>query len=170
MAVDPVYLREWRKANPEKVAAQARRYRAKHPGQVKAVVGAYLERSKETRQPREAERARARRAADPEGQKRRNEAYQARRRQEREQLAGRPRPATCDLCREEGKTVFDHCHRLGHFRGWLCDRCNRVLGSVKDDTGLLRQMATYLENTDGQAHDRTAQEPAYLCLRLAGAA
>lgn len=43
--------------------------------------------------------------------------------------------------------AFDHCHTHGHFRGWLCDRCNTTLGAVQDKPDLLRKMADYLERT-----------------------
>lgn len=59
-------------------------------------------------------------------------------------IAGRPRSEVCELCGQKTKTVFDHCHADGHFRGWLCDRCNRVLGSVRDDVGLLLKLADYV--------------------------
>lgn len=47
-------------------------------------------------------------------------------------------------------TVFDQCHDGGHFREWICDRCNRVLGSVKDNIELLKDMIKYLENDRGK--------------------
>jgi hypothetical protein len=77
-------------------------------------------------------------------------------------LAGRPRPTICDIHGGPAESgpgyhngiVFDHCHQRGHFRGWLCDRCNKVLGAVGDDPDLLRKMITYLdrhrENTSPQ--------------------
>jgi len=66
-------------------------------------------------------------------------------------LAGRRRPMTCDICGgnhsdlKHNGIVFDHCHQRGHFRGWLCDRCNKTLGAVNDDIDLLRKMIAYLE-------------------------
>lgn len=62
-------------------------------------------------------------------------------------LAGRPRPITCDVCGEGGAIVFDHCHQRGHFRGWLCQGCNKILGFAKDDPRRLRQLIVYLERT-----------------------
>ena len=59
-------------------------------------------------------------------------------------MAGRPRPANCELCAEAAFTKFDHCHMTGKFRGWLCDRCNRTLGQVKDSRELLAKMIEYL--------------------------
>ena len=43
-----------------------------------------------------------------------------------------------------GRIVFDHCHQSNSFRGWICDRCNKVLGLVKDSVELLNKMGTYL--------------------------
>lgn len=67
----------------------------------------------------------------------------------KERLAGRPRPETCDICGVKGSgknwICFDHDHKRGHFRGWLCVRCNTVLGRVEDDTGLLLKMVAYLQ-------------------------
>lgn len=65
---------------------------------------------------------------------------------ELEIIAGRPRPLTCEVCNESGKICFDHCHTNNHFRGWLCDRCNRLLGQARDNPDLLRKLIIYLEN------------------------
>lgn len=59
-------------------------------------------------------------------------------------IAGRPRAARCELCNRESKTVFDHCHISGRFRGWLCRRCNVTLGLAHDDTALLLRIVSYL--------------------------
>lgn len=61
------------------------------------------------------------------------------------ELAGRPRPDTCELCGSDGRICFDHCHKSEKFRGWICHRCNSVLGLVRDDAKLLRDLADYLE-------------------------
>jgi hypothetical protein len=48
---------------------------------------------------------------------------------------------------------FGHC--------WLCDRCNKVLGLVRDDIGLLRAMVSYLEeHADEQVDLQTPQKAA----------
>lgn len=77
--------------------------------------------------------------------------YLLRRQAEREFLAGRPRPDICELCGKPPKwrqtLHFDHSHPRHHFRGWLCSRCNVVLGLVEDDTRLLTQMIAYLKRT-----------------------
>ncbi len=38
----------------------------------------------------------------------------------------------------------DHDHKTGKIRGLLCNRCNRVLGMVKDDLNILTEMKSYL--------------------------
>lgn len=147
--------KEWRAKNSR--AEEARRYRAKHPDKVKAIKQAYLERSAETRLPREAERARQKRAENPDSQKVRSERYQQKQRDKQEEIAGRSRTNYCELCGEECKTVFDHCHATGVFRGWLCNRCNRTLGQVNDSAELLLKMIKYLERFNDEAQHQSAQ-------------
>ena len=68
------------------------------------------------------------------------------RRQEAE--AGRPRPKICEICGNDKRPIaFDHCHRRGVFRGWICVDCNVVLGLVNDDTDRLLKLIAYLERT-----------------------
>lgn len=50
----------------------------------------------------------------------------------------------CYICSEPGRDV-DHDHVTGKVRGFLCNPCNRMLGSAYDDPGILRSGATYLE-------------------------
>jgi len=59
--------------------------------------------------------------------------------------AGRPRASVCEVCGKAGKTVFDHCHEHGHFRGWICNACNAALGMAQDNPATLRRLAEYLE-------------------------
>lgn len=61
----------------------------------------------------------------------------------------RPMPRGCEICGSSptGRdTVLqnDHEHLTGGFRGWLCRRCNRVLGMVKDSSDLCVALARYL--------------------------
>lgn len=66
----------------------------------------------------------------------------------REFLVDRPKPEFCDICGStEDRIVYDHCHQHGHFRGWICSRCNIVLGAVKDDVTLLTKLIAYLQRT-----------------------
>ena len=53
----------------------------------------------------------------------------------------------CVICGStEKKLCVDHCHNTGVVRGLLCTNCNQGLGQFKDDPGLLRSAATYLES------------------------
>ena len=71
----------------------------------------------------------------------------------REKRAPRPRPERCEACGKipEGKPPFnftlhwDHDHKTGVFRGWICHRCNLALGNTLDDPKVLRALADYLE-------------------------
>lgn len=154
-------VKTWRAKNKEKVAAQARRYRARHPDKVKAVKSRYLEKTRSERLPKEAEAARRRRAQDPEGQRERYERWRKKKEERLVKIAGRPRAVSCEICNgSEGGIVFDHCHLSGQFRGWICDRCNKTLGLVKDSTELLASMAKYLENANGNANDAGAEQAA----------
>jgi hypothetical protein len=67
-------------------------------------------------------------------------------RRKQEEIAGRPRPQHCEVCGREDTIVFDHCHTSTKFRGWLCFKCNAVLGFVDDDPGILELLAIYLRN------------------------
>lgn len=83
---------------------------------------------------------------------------------------GRPRPERCELCNEPpgpgyAGICFDHDHATGKPRGWLCDRCNKVLGLVKDDPALLRSLAGYLEVHHGEAHRSQTEEDAEVLVR-----
>ncbi len=42
------------------------------------------------------------------------------------------------------KLCMDHSHQDGRFRGWLCHRCNKVLGFVGESSDLLLELAGYL--------------------------
>jgi hypothetical protein len=76
---------------------------------------------------------------------------------QQEAKAGRPRATHCEICnvKDSGRgattgtkgnrIAFDHCHKTGAFRGWICSNCNKALGLVKDNTDLLRKMIEYLE-------------------------
>lgn len=61
----------------------------------------------------------------------------------------------CKICNEKETTkhhksgkvkslAVDHCHKTGEVRGLLCQRCNRVLGKVRDNVDLLNKMKAYL--------------------------
>jgi Recombination endonuclease VII len=59
----------------------------------------------------------------------------------------------CAICREanpHGKPLgVDHNHVTGANRGLLCDRCNKVLGFVRDSQELLLRLLFYARKHDG---------------------
>jgi hypothetical protein len=63
-----------------------------------------------------------------------------------EKIAGRPKPNNCEICGREYVIVFDHDHITGNFRGWICDRCNKVLGLAEDDKNILNKLISYLDS------------------------
>ena len=67
----------------------------------------------------------------------------------RGRYAPRPKPEQCEICGAFGKDFkkglcYDHDHLTGEFRGWLCTRCNLVLGFVKDNPDTLKALSDYL--------------------------
>src|SRR5882672_392929 len=142
-------VKAWREAQPNIRAiraAEAKRWRAAHPEVAKEIKKRYREKNRDRILPIEAHQAALRRKNDPVGQKRRNESYRLRQIRRQVEVAGRPKPNKCEICSDnEFRIVWDHCHERGHFRGWICDRCNRVLGIVKDNANILKALAHYLE-------------------------
>ena len=63
---------------------------------------------------------------------------------DRNKKAPRVKSEQCEICGSIGRICFDHNHKTGKFRGWICWRCNIVLGLMKDNTELLRAMMEYL--------------------------
>ncbi len=62
-----------------------------------------------------------------------------------EELAGRKKTILCEVCGIAGKICFDHNHKTGKFRGWICSHCNFALGNVKDNPRILIALANYLK-------------------------
>jgi len=66
-----------------------------------------------------------------------------------EEKAGRRCPELCEICEKPDVTgkrlAFDHDHKTGAFRGWICSSCNNALGRIGDDPVLARKLAEYLE-------------------------
>jgi hypothetical protein len=61
----------------------------------------------------------------------------------------------CAICgNKRGRLCVDHCHRHGHLRGLLCNRCNSGVGFFRDSPPLLLRGALYLmENGKADAHN-----------------
>lgn len=67
----------------------------------------------------------------------------------RERSAGRPMPDFCDNCDEprppKKPLHYDHDHKTGQFRGWLCTRCNTGLGLLGDTIETVERALNYLK-------------------------
>ena len=73
-------------------------------------------------------------------------------------LTGHVRPKRCEVCRRSGVPIhYDHCHKSGLFRGWLCRDCNAVLGYVRDSTKVLQRLIDHL-NTRPTAKGQMAKD------------
>jgi Recombination endonuclease VII len=138
-------VKRWRVVNKDKVAAQNKRRLERRRSHIYAQQKRWRESNLEHVRAKDAESHRRQRASNPEAQHARMRRFKERQEARLVAIAGRPRPSRCELCGKEARTVFDHCHATDKFRGWLCDRCNRVLGSVEDNSRLLHDMAEYLE-------------------------
>ena len=92
------------------------------------------------------EKQKRRRGIDPERELARQAFKKKEVLRQMEEKAGRPSPSGCEVCHQEyGRLDFDHDHETGMFRGWLCRRCNLMLGYAKDSPSLLRVLADYVE-------------------------
>jgi hypothetical protein len=137
-----------RKRAPEYYQAVNKRRAERDP----TVWNKKYERSKETGQyDKQLERQREFKRTlrnDPVERKKLSDQVTELRNRKQEQAAGRPRPNTCEICSEPGRISFDHCHNSGKFRGWLCVRCNLILGHAKDNPVLLEKLAVYVRTHD----------------------
>lgn len=159
------YLRQWKIRNPEKVADGHKQYRAAHPETGRKASLKYKQKNIEQVRAKQRESRRERWKNDPDWASKTTKANAARRIKRLEIAAGRPRPLHCELCSqnpslcENKKTVvFDHCHKSGEFRGWICDRCNKVLGLVRDNPVILLDMVRYLEERGNGKIDSTEEK------------
>lgn len=59
------------------------------------------------------------------------------------------RCAICQLPEEEvgGRLHVDHCHTTGSVRGLLCQGCNTGIGKLREDPGIIRNAAAYVERS-----------------------
>ena len=56
--------------------------------------------------------------------------------------------ANCNKLPSPGNgLVFDHCHEMNIFRGYLCNSCNRSIGVLGDNVDGLIQALNYLNKT-----------------------
>ena len=126
------YNKRWRKTNPELARARDVHYRAKYEGKHQRE---YNERNLDARNKdalsrwhKNSERYRRTKYAVPEIRK---------------------IPNCCEGCGDifanVGAACFDHDHKTGEFRGWLCNDCNLGLGFLKDDRRRILAIADYLD-------------------------
>lgn len=52
----------------------------------------------------------------------------------------------CEICGSTEKLRYDHNHNTGKFRGWICNSCNLMIGSAKEDQKILLNAINYLKN------------------------
>lgn len=57
------------------------------------------------------------------------------------------RMGACECCGRDDRFPlhWDHDHRTGQFRGFLCEPCNHLLGKAKDDATILTAAIAYLQ-------------------------
>lgn len=85
-------------------------------------------------------------ARNPEKLKRYLAISRNRRKEHLEIIAGRQKPEICEICGGKGRICFDHDHKTGKFRGWICEHCNVLLGFAKEDINRLKLLVKYLKN------------------------
>jgi len=122
-------------------------YRKNHPVQRQLAAKRYNQKHAEKLKVSARERKLRRRARDP-------LTFNAKRAQYRtkhairlqEKIAGRQKPMLCEACGDSyPKIVFDHCHKSGKFRGWVCDPCNKAMGLLRDNPSKLLALVSYLQ-------------------------
>lgn len=74
-----------------------------------------------------------------------------------------PKSQSCDICQQLASELkkglaFDHDHKTGKFRGWLCFPCNSALGLAKDNIEILLAMVEYLKKSREDAIRDTVSE------------
>lgn len=59
-------------------------------------------------------------------------------------ICGRDEPNAHGRTGKQFRLSVDHCHETGAVRGLLCQKCNRAIGLLDDDPGLMRKAISYL--------------------------
>ncbi len=55
------------------------------------------------------------------------------------------KPSRCQICLKVARVAWDHDHVTGKFRGWICTKCNTMLGMSGDSVNTLLSAAEYLQ-------------------------
>ena len=60
------------------------------------------------------------------------------------------RCAICEISEKDfsGKFHMDHDHATGKLRGWLCSKCNQMLGMANDNVVILAKAMAYLKTNN----------------------
>lgn len=66
-----------------------------------------------------------------------------------ELVAGRKRPNRCEVCNRKDRICFDHNHKTGKFRAWLCNGCNIIVGWCDENPIILKKLIKYLRKHNG---------------------
>lgn len=62
----------------------------------------------------------------------------------KQQNALKKRFGICPICQKDKQVVYDHDHKTGLFRNWICSNCNLMLGHSFDNTETLERAVNYL--------------------------
>jgi hypothetical protein len=132
--------REWHKNNRERSLEKRKQWRDKNKEKIKERSKEYYWKNKELLRAKK-------RLYYLEHPELHNINTKSNRIKKQEFIAGRNKPQKCEInsCKKEGKICFDHDHKTGKFRGWLCDNCNRVLGNAFDNPKILYDLSEYLK-------------------------
>jgi hypothetical protein len=170
MRVDPEarqeYQRQWSLKNPDKRRAIEKRYREKNREKLRAASKRYCDRHREKRRASAngwyhanaayiADKKRAQHAADPVKRRAQQLKHKYGMTVEQYNIALRAQGNICAACscrfavKGLSRPCVDHDHRKGTrkrgpVRGIICNRCNLVLGLIKDDTRVLNRLDDYL--------------------------
>lgn len=156
----------WRIKNPESRTIEARKYREKHPEAVKKRQAIWREKNRKKINEQSRLCKKRLRTINPEKEKNRLKNYYLRLENELTKIFGRPRSKECEICNKaDCRIVLDHCHKSDFFRGWICDRCNRVLGMVDDSANILDKLKIYLEKFNDSPEHEKKKCPARYILR-----
>jgi hypothetical protein len=82
-------------------------------------------------------------------------------------MHAKPKDGRCAICRIVPETTLhcDHDHKTHEFRGYLCARCNQMLGLAGDNNMTLRRADAYLQTT-GKGMTCDDMEAAYILMSL----
>jgi len=68
---------------------------------------------------------------------------------------------SCEVCGAPPPNNVDHSHKTGKVRGVLCGSCNRALGIMREDVGLILRLADYVIQIRGFLNDDGSASSAF---------